>query len=155
MLPRLRTEVGAVLGRRVSRTEAQKATWPLLRLGDAGAEVTAAQYLLRDAGATKEPPTGRFDERTADAVRAFQVAHRAEDVNGVLGGESWPELARTVSRGPGRFGGDAGRAVEVLADHRQVESVPDRVTMPVWQRLLGTGGTAVRPVADPAGVRNM
>lgn len=151
MLPRLRSEVGAVLGRRVSRAEAQKASWPLLQLGDAGPDVTAAQYLLRDAGATTAVPTGRFDEPTADAVRTFQVAHRAEEINGVLGGESWPELARTVRRGPGRSDGDAGRAVDVLAEYRQVESVPDRVTAPVWQRLLGTGGSAVRPVTDPTG----
>ncbi|MBW0106293.1 N-acetylmuramoyl-L-alanine amidase [Pseudonocardia sp. KRD291] len=151
MLPRLRAEVGATLGRRVSRTEAEKASWPLLRPGATGPDVTAAQYLLRDAGATKAKPTGRFDEGTADAVRTFQVAHGAEDVNGILGGESWPELARTVSRGPGRHGGDAWRAVDVLAEHRRVESVPDRVTAPVWQRLLGTGGTPVRPVTDPAG----
>ncbi len=151
MLPRLRTEVGATLGRRVSRTEAQKATWPLLRLGDTGPEVTAAQYLLRDAGATGAGPTGRFDAATADAVAGFQVAHRAEDVNGILGGESWPELARTVRRGPDGRDGDAWRAVEVLARHRRVESVPDRVTAPVWQRLLGTGGTAVPPATDPPG----
>lgn len=151
MLPRLRAEVGATLGRRVSRSEAEKASWPLLRLGDTGPEVTAAQYLLRDAGATRARPTARFDEGTADAVATFQVAHRAEDVNGILGGESWPELARTVSRGPGRHGGDAWRAVDTLAEHRRVESVPDRVTAPVWQRLLGTGGTAVPPVSDPPG----
>ncbi|MDN5919983.1 MAG: N-acetylmuramoyl-L-alanine amidase [Pseudonocardia sp.] len=151
MLPRLRTEVGATLGRRVSRAEAEKASWPLLRVGDTGPDVTAAQYLLRDAGATTTDPTGSFDEGTADAVRTFQVAHRADDVNGILGGESWPELARPLSRGPGRDGGDAWRAVDVLAEHRRVESVPDRVTAPVWQRLLGTGGTAVRPVSDPPG----
>lgn len=151
MLPRLRAEVGGLFGRRLSRFEITKASWPLLQQGDAGPEVTAAQYLLRDAGVTKADPTGRFDQATVDSVLAFQAAHRAEDVNGVLGGESWPELARTVRRGPGRSGGDAGRAVEVLAAHRRSESVPDTVTAPVWQRLLGTGGTAVRPATDPPG----
>ena len=151
MLPRLRTEVGALLGRRVSRTEADKASWPLLRTGDSGPVVTAAQYLLRDAGVTRARPTGRFDEGTADAVRAFQVARRAEDVNGLLGGESWPELARPVDVGPGHRTGDAARAVKVLAAQRRVEAVPDEITVPVWQRLLGTGGALVRPDTDPPG----
>ena len=160
MLPRLRAEVGGVLGRRVSRTEATKAGWPLLRTGDSGREVSAAQWLLRDAGVTRGSVTGRFDAATAEAVREFQSATGAEEVNGILGGESWPELARTVSRdrgllrGTGRFQGDAGRAVDTLSAGRPTESVPDRVDAAAWQRLLGTGGRPVRPVSDPPGVAN-
>lgn len=52
-------------------------------------------------------------------MREFQRAHRADDVNGLLGGETWPELARTVRAGAE---GDAARAVEVLAGARRVES---------------------------------
>lgn len=158
MLPRLRSEVGAVLARRVSRTEAVRASWPLLRTGSRGSEVSAAQWLLRDAGATRDTPTGVFDERTADAVRSFQSATGAEDVNGILGGESWPVLARVVDRttirGSGRAQGDAGRAVDTLAAQRRGEAVPDVVDGPAWQRLLGTGGSAVPPAADPPGVAN-
>lgn len=160
MLPRLRAEVAGVLGRRLSLTEVTKAAWPLLRTGDSGPEVSAAQWLLRDAGATRGSATGRFDAATAEAVREFQSATGAENVNGILGGESWPVLARTVSReasllrGTGRFQGDAGKAVETLAARRPIESVPDTVETADWQRLLGTGGAPVRRVSDPPGVAN-
>ncbi|ANY06822.1 peptidoglycan recognition protein family protein [Pseudonocardia sp. HH130630-07] len=150
-LPRLRREVGDLLGRRLSRTEAVKASWPLLRAGDEGPRVEAAQLLLRDAGALSGKPDGRYDDRTRSAVTEFQVAHRADDANGLLGGESWPELARTVQVGSG---GDAERAVELLAAHSGTESVPDTVDHPVWQRLLGTGGTPAPTAEDPPGARD-
>lgn len=149
MLPRLRSEVAGLLGRRLSRTERTKASWPLLREGDDGPLVEAAQYLLRDAGTLRGKPDGRYDARTLAAVTDFQAVHRADDVNGILGGESWPELARTVRAGAE---GDAARAVEVLAAHRKVESVPDVVDHPVWQKLLGTGGSPVTTAEDPPGV---
>ncbi len=148
MLPRLRSEVGGLLGRRVDRVVAQKASWPLLREGDHGPEVTAAQYLLRDADATTAEPDGDFGAATDTAVRRFQIMTAAEDVNGLLGGESWPRLARTVRRGQG---GDAERAVATLAATRTTEAVPDVVTAPDWQRLLGTGGTPIPPSSDPSG----
>lgn len=151
MLPLLRREVAGILGVRLSRAEALKAGWPLLREGDTGPLVEAAQYLLRDAGALPTAPDARFDGRTTAAVRRFQLAHRADDANGVLGGESWPVLARPVRVGAG---GDAARAVELLARYRRVESVPDVVDQPVWQRLLGTGGAAVPQADDPADVAN-
>lgn len=150
-LPRLRREVAGLLGRRLSRTEATKASWPLLRTGDRGPIVEAAQYLLRDAGSLTGKPDGRFDDRTAAAVSEFQRAHRADDVNGLLGGETWPELARTVRTGAE---GDAARAVEVLAAARRVESVPDVVDHPQWQKLLGTSGSPVPDAHDPQGVLN-
>ncbi|MEQ3554926.1 N-acetylmuramoyl-L-alanine amidase [Pseudonocardia nematodicida] len=149
MLPRLRTEVAGLLNRRLSRSEAVKASWPLLREGDTGPLVQAAQYLLRDAGTLRGNADGRFDERTVTAVTEFQTAHRADDANGLLGGESWPELARTVQAGRE---GDAARAVEVLARYRKTESVPDVVDHPAWQRLLGTAGSPVPAAEDPPGV---
>ena len=54
----------------------------------------------------------------------------------------WRETGQVI--GSTRFG-------NASAEHRRVESVPDRVTAPVWQRLLGTGGTAVPAVSDPPG----
>ena len=104
-----------------------KASWPLLQPGDRGPEVTAAQYLLRDAHATTAAPTGVFDAATDAAVRRFQAATGAEEVNGMLGGESWPVLARTTQRGTG---GDADRAVDALVAVRGAEGVPDVVTAP-------------------------
>ncbi len=146
LLPRLRSEVAGVLGRRVS--EVTKASWPLLQAGDRGPEVTSAQYLLRDARVTSAVPSGVFDAATDAAVRRFQARTHAEDVNGLLGGESWPVLARVTQRGSGS---DAARAVDALAVARRTEAVPDVVTAPVWQRLLGTGGEPANLVTDPIG----
>ena len=75
----------------------------------AGPAVTAAQYLLRDAKATTAAPTGVFDAATDAAVRRFQAATGAEEVNGLLGGESWPVLARPTQRGHGRGRRAGGR----------------------------------------------
>ena len=143
-LPRLRSDVAGVLGQRVSAVV--KASWPLLKAGDRGPEVTAAQYLLRDAHATTAAPTGVFDTGTDAAVRRFQAATGAEEVNGLLGGESWPVLARTTLRGTG---GDADRAVDALVAVRGAEGVPDLVTAPAWQHLLGTGGAPANLTLDP------
>jgi N-acetyl-anhydromuramyl-L-alanine amidase AmpD len=144
LLPRLRTDVAGVLGQRVSAVV--KASWPLLQEGDLGPEVTAAQYLLRDAHVTTAAPTGVFDAATDAAVRRFQAATAAEEVNGLLGGESWPVLARTTLRGTG---GDADRAVDALVAVRGAEGVPDLVTAPAWQQLLGTGGAPANLTPDP------
>ncbi|OZM82890.1 N-acetylmuramoyl-L-alanine amidase [Pseudonocardia sp. MH-G8] len=92
MLPALRGEVAGLLGERLSGKAARRASWPLLRKDDRGAPVQAAQHLLRAAGLPAVQADGRFDDRTLDAVRLFQTAHRTEEVNGVLGGESWPLL---------------------------------------------------------------
>jgi N-acetyl-anhydromuramyl-L-alanine amidase AmpD len=144
LLPRLRSDVAGVLGQRVSAVV--KASWPLLQAGDRGPEVTAAQYLLRDAHATTAAPTGVFDTATDAAVRRFQAATGAEEVNGLLGGESWPVLARTTLRGTG---GDADRAVDTLVAVRGAEGVPDLVTTPAWQHLLGTAGAPANLTLDP------
>ena len=77
---------------------------------------------------------GTFDRRTADAVRRFQTAHRTEEVNGMIGGESWPLLVRPVRPGDD---GEAGRAVRALlasgAPGRPAESL---VGAEDWRRLL-------------------
>ncbi|GAA1879327.1 N-acetylmuramoyl-L-alanine amidase [Pseudonocardia ailaonensis] len=147
MLPQLRSEVAGLLGQRVEGAQTQKASWPLLQPGDAGDTVLAAQYLLRDAG-VPVATDGRFTPAMADAVRRYQVTTGAEDPNGILGGESWPVLARTVTRGDGS---DADRAVDTLAAGRNVEAVPDEVDHPAWQRLLGTTGTPTNTAVDPEG----
>ncbi|MFC5996043.1 N-acetylmuramoyl-L-alanine amidase [Pseudonocardia hispaniensis] len=147
MLPRLRTEVARGLGRPLVEGEADKESWPLLRPGDRGPQVQAAQYLLRAAGMREVAPSGRYDRLTAAAVLRFQELTQAEDV-GMIGGETWPVLARTVRRDAG---GDAERAVEVLAAQRGTESVPDVVTPREWRRLLGTGGAPADTSTDPEG----
>jgi peptidoglycan hydrolase-like protein with peptidoglycan-binding domain len=67
-------------------------SWPLLRPGDRGPAVRAAQHLLRAGGFAEVPADGHFDPRTVAAVREFQRAHRTEEVNGLIGGETWPLL---------------------------------------------------------------
>jgi N-acetyl-anhydromuramyl-L-alanine amidase AmpD len=92
MLPQLRSEVATALGRRVEGGPTQQTAGPLLRLGDSGPDVRTAQGLLRAAGLPGVPVDGRFDARTDAAVRAFQLAHGTEEVNGLIGGETWPLL---------------------------------------------------------------
>lgn len=146
LLPQLRSQVADLLGRGIDAVQATKATWPLLREGDAGPAVTAAQHLLRSAGVPGVVADGRYDERLAEVVRGFQAETAStavgdEDghqITGMLGGQSWPLLARTVRVGEG---GEAQRAVEALLVGRAAESIPDEVTAPVWQRLLGTAGS--------------
>ncbi|QYN35704.1 N-acetylmuramoyl-L-alanine amidase [Pseudonocardia sp. DSM 110487] len=92
MLPRLRTEVADSLGEPLDDRAARRASWPLLRPESSGPAVEAAQHLLRAAGLVDVQPNSRFDERTAVAVRQYQQAHRAEEVNGLIGGETWPLL---------------------------------------------------------------
>lgn len=148
MLPRLRTEVAGVLGAKIEGSAAVKASWPLLQLGDRGPAVLAAQYLLRGAGETGLVADGQFAVPMFEAVCRFPLAHGAEDANGTLGGESWPVLARPVIRGEG---GDAELAVTALAGDRRTEGLPGVVTQPVWQALLGTGGTPADLSTDPVG----
>src|SRR4051794_16339185 len=135
-LPRLRSEVAALLGQRTAQATA--ATWPLLRIADRGNQVLAAQYLLRDAGVDGVVPDGRFTRELADVVRGFQTVHGFIDdetleVTGMIGGETWPAIARAVRVGED---GDAARAVAALARDRSTKSVPDVVTPEVWQHLL-------------------
>jgi N-acetyl-anhydromuramyl-L-alanine amidase AmpD len=92
MLPRLRSEVADALGQPLSDRAARRASWPLLRPESSGPVVQAAQHLLRAAGLTDVQPNGHFDARTAAAVRRYQQAHRTEEVNGLIGGETWPLL---------------------------------------------------------------
>ncbi|HLU58718.1 MAG TPA: N-acetylmuramoyl-L-alanine amidase [Pseudonocardia sp.] len=92
MLPRLRTEVADLLGTPLSDRAARRASWPLLRPDSAGPAVEAAQHLLRAVGFVDVEATGRFDERTGAAVRRYQQANRTEEVNGLVGGETWPLL---------------------------------------------------------------
>lgn len=152
-LPRLRTEVAGLLGHHAEggpdgiADGAVKAHWPLLRPGDTGPAVQAMQYLLRAEGMTEVVPSGRYDRTTARAVVRYQQATGAEDV-GMVGGETWPVLAHPVHRDDA---GEGGRAVRALAARRRTEAVPDVVTAPDWQRLLGTGGAPADTTADPTG----
>ena len=56
----------------------------------------------------------------------------ADGPTGMIGGETWPTLARPVRAGEG---GEAQQAVEVLLRGRDVR-LPDVVTPEIWQHLL-------------------
>jgi N-acetylmuramoyl-L-alanine amidase/Putative peptidoglycan binding domain len=143
MLPKLRTEVAALLREDTGDTAGTEA-WPLLRVADRGADVQAAQHLLRAAGHTEVVPDGRFDRRTADAVRRFQKANGTEEVNGMIGGESWPLLVAPATTAVS--GRETVRALLVLGslDPSGLDpSVlgpsrvdPSGVDTTGWQRLL-------------------
>ncbi|OLT21258.1 hypothetical protein BJF78_34490 [Pseudonocardia sp. CNS-139] len=144
MLPRLRGEVAGALGQRLSRAATTLASWPLLRYADRGPTVLVAQHLLRAAGMREVVADGEFDRRTADAVRALQSTHRTEEVNGIIGGESWPILVAVAGHEADTRAGDAEvtRAVQVLGGNRALRAPAD------WQELL-----ARRPPLASAGGR--
>ncbi len=133
MLPRLRTEVADALGQPLSDRAARRASWPLLRLDSSGPAVEAAQHLLRAAGLTGVQPNGRFDEATAAAVRQYQQAHRTEEVNGLIGGETWPLLV--TARGADRE--EVALAVRALTPDGAVRAsaLP---AVDEWKRLLSS-----------------
>jgi hypothetical protein len=133
MLPRLRTEVADLLGEPLSDRAARRASWPLLRPDSSGPAVQAAQHLLRAAGLTDVQPSGRFDERTAAAVRRYQQAHRTEEVNGLIGGETWPLLVTAQ----GADQEEAALAVRALTPGGAVRASAYPGT-DEWKRLLST-----------------
>jgi hypothetical protein len=140
-LPELRSAVAAKLGQPIATAEA--ATWPLLKPGDTGDKVLAAQYLLRASGRTV-PVDGAFGTSTFDAVRLFAVksglpyepcyAYPHADESGLLGASVWPLLARPTTASASD---DAGRAARVLLSAKGFRASADRmVDTPTWQALL-------------------
>ncbi len=132
MLPTLREEVAAALGGSQVRKEGEPDadTWPLLRVADRGPDVLAAQHLLRATGTTEVVADGRFDRRTADAVRRFQHTNGTEEVNGMIGGESWPLLVAPTGRVSAR---ETTRALQALTDAPRTTTDMDKAD---WRRLL-------------------
>ncbi|MGH3759747.1 peptidoglycan recognition protein family protein [Actinophytocola sp.] len=138
-LPELRDAVGEVLGRPV----VQPATWPLLKPGASGAQVLAAQHLLRARGANV-PTDGVFGTSTFAAVRTLATGHgvaydpcyasRTADESGFIGATTWPLLVRTVRAGDS---GEDARAARVLLTSRGERAGRDvLVDTPTWRRLL-------------------
>lgn len=131
MLPKLRTEVAGLLREDDgSSAGKEEENWPLLRVADRGADVQAAQYLLRAAGRDEVVADGRFDRTTADAVRRFQKVNGTEQVNGMIGGESWPLLVAPADALAPRETTRALRALDPSAPS------PDDLDAAGWQRLL-------------------
>lgn len=132
LLPQLRGEVGGMLGQRLEGSSVRAASWPVLREDDRGPVVAAAQHLLRGAGRTEVAVDGVFSASMAESVRVFQAEHATEEVNGIIGGESWPLLAVPVRAGDG---GEAAAAVETLATTSSTRP-PSTVDRRQWQQLL-------------------
>ncbi len=90
------------------------ASYPVLRRGDHGAKVRAAQCLLKQQHRYRGRVDGRYDRGVARAVRSFQRRHRPVPVNGVLTRRTWTAL---LSAGATPLlkhgsGGDAVRRVQ-------------------------------------------
>jgi len=136
LLPQLRVDVASLLGVRLAVGSAVHPTWPLLRLGDQGPSVLTAQHLLRAAGRAEVHPDGEFGPGMEQSVRGFQADRGTEEVNGLIGGETWPLLTRDV-----RVDGDGhgARAVRMLRSGTSpaVDAPPDAAE---WQRMLGAVG---------------
>ncbi len=62
--------------------------WPILRLGNAGAEVTKLQRLLRSLGFFSSPLDGKFSVTLEKAVKAAQLRYGLT-ADGVVGGQTW------------------------------------------------------------------
>lgn len=139
-LPELRAAVGALLGRPVE----EPATWPLLRPGDTGAKVLAAQHLLRSHGIHEAPLDGIFGPGTFLAVQRFARSAgvpyepcygcRHADESGLLGSATWPLLVRPVRPDDPS---DLGKAARILLDARGARVAAGRlIDLPTWRSLL-------------------
>ncbi len=73
------------------------ASWPVLRVGDSGANVTTMQYLLRHRGYTLTVD-GVFGTGTDTIVKQFQTAN-ALTADGIVGANTWSKLVVTLDVG--------------------------------------------------------
>ncbi|MDT9593369.1 peptidoglycan-binding protein [Nocardioides zeae] len=142
-----------------SAPPASAATWPVLRSGSIGAEVTAAQHLLTARGHATGAD-GAFGPATDSAVRAFQSGAGIA-VDGVVGSGTWSALVVTVRSGDsgpavqaaqvllnkhgagigvdGAFGPGTDAAVRSFQSANGLAS--DGIVGPAtWQSLAGAGG---------------
>ncbi|SMB77939.1 peptidoglycan-binding domain-containing protein [Deinococcus hopiensis] len=87
---------------------ASQLSWEAIRQGDTGREVYTLQYLLREAGLTVSID-GIFGTDTDARVRDFQRA-KGLTVDGVVGGNTWEALIKTVRQG------DNNNAVRAVQD---------------------------------------
>ncbi|HVK21973.1 MAG TPA: N-acetylmuramoyl-L-alanine amidase [Actinokineospora sp.] len=131
-LPELRSTVGERLAQPVVEPE----TWPLLRPGDTGARVLAAQHLLRDRGEDL-PTDGVFGPATFTAMARYATraglaaetcyGTATDDESGFIGAAAWPALVRRVDPADGS---DAARAARALGSGPAVVDSRD------WRILL-------------------
>jgi len=65
--------------------------WPLYKKGDVDANVWVIETKLRDLGFFEGFPDEVFDEKTEEAVKAFQSAMGLK-VDGIVGPQTWGAL---------------------------------------------------------------
>lgn len=73
------------------------ASWPIVRLGNSGPNVSTVQYLLRHRGYSLTAD-GQFGTITENQVKAFQQANGLV-ADGVVGQNTWTKLVVTLDRG--------------------------------------------------------
>ncbi|MCT2589720.1 N-acetylmuramoyl-L-alanine amidase [Streptomyces sp. N2-109] len=143
-LQELRDAVAGTLGVR----SVAPAVWPLLRPGDTGARVRAAQHLLRAKGFADLPVDGVFGASTRRAVATLADTHDIEqhacaalhhskvDETGYLGSDLWP----LITPGRVRAGGtdEVAKAVETLrrSAGRERAGAGSELSTLDWKRLL-------------------
>ncbi|UQN09181.1 peptidoglycan-binding protein [Deinococcus sp. QL22] len=109
-------------------------SWQALRQGDSGRDVYTLQYLLRESGQPVDLD-GIFGSSTNTAVRNFQAA-RSLTVDGIVGGNTWEALIKTVRQG------DNNNAVRAVQDQLRAGYGYSSVTV---DGIFGAGtNTAVR-----------
>lgn len=137
-LQELRDEVAVRLG---TAPAERFLPWPLLRPGDVGPRVRAAQHLLRARGFTSVPADGHFGASTKEAVVRLAKAHDIKahtcsamyhttvDETGYLGSDLWPLITPSS-----RSNDEVAAAVAELQSGAR--SVGTTLTPAEWKRLL-------------------
>ncbi|GAB2811782.1 peptidoglycan recognition protein family protein [Streptomyces daliensis] len=135
----------AVSGKLGTPSVATPDIWPLLRPGDTGSRVRAAQHLLRAAGFDSLPADGVFGERTKAAVAKLASSHEIEqhtcsalhhkrvDETGYLGSDLWPLITPRVRPGENS---EVSKAVATLRRAGGHLAGSGDLTALDWKRLL-------------------
>lgn len=152
-LPELRESVGAALGLAV----VQPVSWPLLRPGAQGPNVTALQMLLGARGVSV-PVDGVFGEATQQAASRVAVERGASGPScfasrvaepGLFGGLAWEGVTPVLGAGAG---GEAVRAAQVLLTSRghyvPVDGVFGERMVSAVRDFQVAGGLAASGVVD-------
>jgi peptidoglycan hydrolase-like protein with peptidoglycan-binding domain len=87
-------------------------SYPTVRNGDRGAQVSAVQYLLNEDGRNAGPVDGVFGAQTQNAIEAFQAANGLT-TDGVVGPHTWTALLSAGWR-PTLASGSTGHEVRRL-----------------------------------------
>ncbi len=137
------------------------ANWPVLRVGDSGANVTTMQHLLRHRGYTLTVD-GAFGPGTDTVVKQFQTANGLV-ADGIVGANTWTKLVVTLDVGAnnnavrglqvqlnkygynltvdGAFGTGTQNAVNDFKAKRFLGG-GSTVGATTWQELTGGGATS-------------